>query len=81
MFENSFNQIHASTQVLALGDTEFDDGTILSNRPYASHTWSSAGDYPVVLGVLLIVSVAVVFFAIVTDVAYTFIDPRIRLQD
>jgi peptide/nickel transport system permease protein len=41
--------------------------------------YAQRGDYPVVLGVLLIVSVAVVFFAIVTDVAYTFIDPRIRL--
>jgi peptide/nickel transport system permease protein len=42
--------------------------------------YAQRGDYPVVLGVLLIVSVAVVFFAIVTDVAYTFIDPRIRLS-
>jgi peptide/nickel transport system permease protein len=41
--------------------------------------YAQRGDYPVVLGVLLIVSVAVVFFALVTDVAYTFIDPRIRL--
>ena len=41
--------------------------------------YAQRGDFPVVLGVLLIVSVAVVFFAIVTDVAYTFIDPRIRL--
>jgi len=41
--------------------------------------YAQRGDYPVVLGVLLLVSVAVVFFAIVTDVAYTFIDPRIRL--
>jgi peptide/nickel transport system permease protein len=37
------------------------------------------GDFPVVLGVLLIVSTAVVFFSIVTDLAYTLIDPRIRL--
>ena len=28
---------------------EFGDGTILSNRPYATHAWSSAGDYAVVL--------------------------------
>jgi peptide/nickel transport system permease protein len=41
--------------------------------------YAQRGDFPVVLGILLIVSVAVVFFAIVTDVAYTFIDPRIRL--
>jgi peptide/nickel transport system permease protein len=38
------------------------------------------GDFPVVLGVLLIVSTAVVFFSIVTDLAYTLIDPRIRLS-
>jgi peptide/nickel transport system permease protein len=42
--------------------------------------YAQRGDFPVVLGILLIVSVAVVFFAIVTDVAYTFIDPRIRLS-
>ena len=28
---------------------DFGDGTVLSNRPCASHTWSAAGDYPVVL--------------------------------
>lgn len=42
--------------------------------------YAQRGDYPVVLGILLIVSTAVVFFAIVTDVLYTFIDPRIRLS-
>jgi hypothetical protein len=28
LFENIFNQIHASTQVLALGETTYDDGVI-----------------------------------------------------
>ena len=28
LFENIFNQIHAPTQVLALGDSEYDDGVI-----------------------------------------------------
>jgi hypothetical protein len=28
VFENMFNQIHAPTQVLALGDTEYDDGVV-----------------------------------------------------
>jgi hypothetical protein len=28
LFENIFNQIHAPTQVLALGDTQYDDGVI-----------------------------------------------------
>lgn len=41
--------------------------------------YAQRGDYPVVLGVLLIVSVAVVVFSILTDLVYTFIDPRIRL--
>jgi peptide/nickel transport system permease protein len=42
--------------------------------------YAQRGDFPVVLGVLLIVSAAVVFFSIVTDLAYTLIDPRIRLS-
>jgi hypothetical protein len=28
---------------------EFDDGTTLSNRPFASRSWAVAGDYPLVL--------------------------------
>src|SRR5438128_7555690 len=27
---------------------EFGDGTVVSNRPYASHSWAVAGDYSVV---------------------------------
>ncbi len=42
--------------------------------------YAQRGDYPVVLGVLLIVSSAVVVFTILTDVVYTFVDPRIRLS-
>jgi peptide/nickel transport system permease protein len=42
--------------------------------------YASRGDYPVVLGVLLLTSSAVVFFTIVVDMAYTIIDPRIRLS-
>ncbi|MBI2757636.1 MAG: ABC transporter permease [Chloroflexi bacterium] len=42
--------------------------------------YAQRGDFPVVLGVLLIVSAAVVFFSIVTDMVYTLIDPRIRLS-
>ena len=42
--------------------------------------YAQRGDYPVVMGVLLLVSTAVIFFTIITDVAYTFIDPRIRLS-
>lgn len=42
--------------------------------------YAQRGDFPVVLGVLLIVSTAVVLLTIVVDVLYTFIDPRIRLS-
>jgi peptide/nickel transport system permease protein len=41
--------------------------------------YAQRSDYPVVLGVLLIISVAVVVLTIVTDVLYTYVDPRIRL--
>ena len=41
--------------------------------------YAQRGDFPVVLGVLLLTSSAVVFFTIIVDVLYTFIDPRIRL--
>jgi len=41
--------------------------------------YAQRGDYPVVLGVLLITSSAVVFFTIIVDVIYTTVDPRIRL--
>jgi len=41
--------------------------------------YAQRGDYPVVLGVLLLTSTAVVFFTIIVDMAYTLVDPRIRL--
>ncbi len=42
--------------------------------------YAERGDYPVVLGVLLLTSTAVVFFTILVDLAYTIVDPRIRLS-
>ena len=42
--------------------------------------YAQRGDFPVVLGVLLIISTAVVAFTIITDIVYTFVDPRIRLN-
>jgi peptide/nickel transport system permease protein len=42
--------------------------------------YAQRGDFPVVNGVLLLTSAAIVFFTIVTDVVYTFVDPRIRLS-
>jgi len=41
MFENIFNQIHASRQVLALGDTEYDDGTIVVSNQGTHGLFSS----------------------------------------
>lgn len=41
--------------------------------------YAQRSDYPVVLGILLVISTAVVFLTIVTDVIYTFVDPRIKL--
>lgn len=35
-------------------------------------------DYPVLMGLLMMISIAVVVFQIVTDVVYTLLDPRIR---
>lgn len=42
--------------------------------------YAQRSDYPVVLGVLLVISTAVVLLTIVTDVVYTFVDPRIRFD-
>jgi peptide/nickel transport system permease protein len=42
--------------------------------------YAQRGDFPVVLGILLLVSAAVVAFTIIVDTLYTFIDPRIRLS-
>jgi peptide/nickel transport system permease protein len=42
--------------------------------------YAQRGDFPVVNGVLLITSSAVVIFTIITDLVYTVVDPRIRLS-
>ncbi|MGD8491568.1 MAG: ABC transporter permease, partial [Anaerolineae bacterium] len=36
------------------------------------------GDVPVVMGILMLVSIAVVLFQLLTDVTYAWLDPRIR---
>jgi len=38
----------------------------------------SRGDLPVVMGILMLISTAVVVFQIITDVVYAWLDPRIR---
>ncbi len=42
--------------------------------------WDAAvdTDIPVLMGVLMLIALAVVIFQIITDIAYTFLDPRIR---
>ncbi len=45
-------------------------------RLFLDHTVRS--DFPVLMGILMMISVAVVFFQIITDITYTFLDPRIR---
>jgi peptide/nickel transport system permease protein len=42
--------------------------------------YAQRGDFPVVNGILLLTGSAVVFFTIIVDVLYTFVDPRIRLS-
>jgi peptide/nickel transport system permease protein len=37
-------------------------------------------DYPVLMGIILLVSTLVVFFNLLADVSYALIDPRIRLE-
>jgi hypothetical protein len=46
LFENIFNQIHASTQVVALGDTDYADGRIVIHNT-ASHGLFSSFDWSV----------------------------------
>jgi len=38
----------------------------------------SRGDTPVIMAILMLVSVAVVVFQLLTDVVYAWLDPRIR---
>lgn len=40
-FENMFNQIHAPTQVIARGDSEYDDGTISFRNEGTHGLWSA----------------------------------------
>jgi len=47
-------------------------------RLFIDHTQRS--DYPVLMGILMLIAAAVVVFQIITDVVYSFLDPRIRLD-
>jgi peptide/nickel transport system permease protein len=47
-------------------------------RLFIDHTERS--DFPMLMGILMLISIAVVIFQIITDVVYSFVDPRIRLE-
>ncbi len=47
-------------------------------RLFIDHTERS--DFPVLMGILMLISTAVVIFQLITDVTYSFLDPRIRLE-
>jgi peptide/nickel transport system permease protein len=62
-------------------------GAVVTERIFA---WPGMGrlfidhieraDFPVLMGILMLIAFAVVIFQIITDVVYSFIDPRIRLD-
>jgi peptide/nickel transport system permease protein len=47
-------------------------------RLFVDHTARS--DFPVLMGILMLTAVAVVVFQILTDITYSFLDPRIRIE-
>ena len=47
-------------------------------RLFIDHT--ERADFPVLMGILMLISIAVVVFQIITDIVYSFVDPRIRLE-
>jgi peptide/nickel transport system permease protein len=47
-------------------------------RLFIDHT--ERADFPMLMGILMLISIAVVVFQIITDVVYSFVDPRIRLE-
>jgi peptide/nickel transport system permease protein len=46
-------------------------------RLFIDHT--DRADFPILMGILMLVAITVIIFQILTDVVYSFIDPRIRL--
>jgi peptide/nickel transport system permease protein len=47
-------------------------------RLFIDHT--ERADFPMLMGILMLISIAVVIFQIITDIVYSFVDPRIRLD-
>jgi peptide/nickel transport system permease protein len=62
-------------------------GAVVTERIFA---WPGMGrlfldqmersDFPTLMGILMIIAVAVIIFQIITDIVYSIIDPRIRLE-
>lgn len=49
-----------------------------TGRLFVTHT--ALSDYPVLMGILMMTGVAVVVFQLLTDIAYSYLDPRIRIN-
>jgi peptide/nickel transport system permease protein len=47
-------------------------------RLFLDHT--ERADFPMLMGILMFIAIAVVIFQIITDVVYSLVDPRIRLE-
>jgi len=47
-------------------------------RLFLDHT--ERADFPMLMGILMLISIAVVVFQIITDLVYSLVDPRIRLD-
>lgn len=49
-----------------------------TGRLFVEHT--ALSDFPVLMGILMMTAVAVVVFQLLTDITYSFLDPRIRIE-
>jgi peptide/nickel transport system permease protein len=41
---------------------------------------TAQSDFPVLMGILMMIGVAVIVFQLITDITYSFLDPRIRIE-
>ncbi|HKY53510.1 MAG TPA: ABC transporter permease [Anaerolineales bacterium] len=49
-----------------------------TGRLFITHTTQS--DFPVLMGILMMTALAVILFQLLTDLAYSYLDPRIRIE-
>jgi peptide/nickel transport system permease protein len=49
-----------------------------TGRLFVEHT--ALSDFPVLMGILMMTAIAVVIFQLLTDITYSFLDPRIRIE-